>query len=293
MIPACITFLLFILAAILAGAVLVYPLELLLHDVISIPYHKLITHTTLLCGLVASALYLKRYRLLTRTTLGYGPRCNLFTRKILLGFGAGLLIIFVVEVCLLCLGVHASALVPGWQTIMNTAIKALLAGMVVGFIEETIFRGALLGGLLQQTNTLVAVTLSSLVYAAVHFIKYRALGPETELHWYTGLEMLPKALFRFSDPVIIDTFATLFVFGVLLALIRIRNNHIAWCIGIHAGVVAAISLVRNFTNPVPGSGYSFLVNDYNNLLGWLTFFWLTLITVIYFRQGTKSTHAGA
>jgi membrane protease YdiL (CAAX protease family) len=288
-IRAIVIFLLFILAAILGGALFAYPIQLLFHDVISIPYHKLITHITLLFGLIASALYLWMNNLFKRSAFGYGLHRKLFTRNLLLGFGIGLLIIVVVETCLLVLHIHEPDpdLVLGWQVILIVIVKALLVGIVVGFIEETIFRGALLSGLLQKTNACIAVSMSSLVYAAVHFLKYRALDPGTEIHWFTGLEMLPKALFRFSDPVIVDTFSTLFMFGVLLALIRIRNNNIAWCIGIHAGVVAVIKLVRYFMDHVPGNNYLFLVNDYNNLLGWLTFFWLLLITVIYYWRRIK------
>lgn len=283
MIRALTIFLLFIVAAILAGPILAYPVYFLLADLFSIPYHKLISHLTLLCGLIASGFYLQYSRLFSRTTFGYGMNHRPFISNLLAGCGAGLLIMLVVESCLLVLGVHEPE--PGrqfllWQTV-TYIFKALVTGFAVAVIEETIFRGALLGGLKQGTNTFIAVTVSSLFYAAVHFLKYRALPPETELHWYTGLEMLPSALFRFSDPVIIDTFATLFVFGVLLSLIRIRNNNISLCIGIHAGVVAAIKLVRHFTDPVPGSEYSYLVNDYNNLLGWLAFSWLSLLTAVY------------
>jgi membrane protease YdiL (CAAX protease family) len=289
---AVVVFLIFILVSLMAGAMFTYPIYLLFHDVITIPYHKLITHITLLSGLIASALYLWTYNLFTGTAFGYGLRRNLFIRNTLLGCGIGLLIMLVVEACLLSLGVHAfdPNLVLSWQTITGAIAKALLIGIVVAFIEETIFRGALLSGLQQQTNTFIAVSISSLAYAAVHFIKYRALEPGTEIHWNTGLEMFPKALFRFSDPVIIDSFSTLFVFGVLLALIRIRNNNIAMCIGIHAGVVTAIKLVRHFTHHVPESKYLYLVNDYNNLLGWLAFFWLSLITAVYFWRGGKPGH---
>jgi membrane protease YdiL (CAAX protease family) len=294
-IRAIVIFLLFILAAILGGAIFAYPIQLLFNDAIPIPYHKLITHITLLFGLIASALYLWINNLFNKSSFGYDLHRKLFAQNLLLGFGIGLLIIVVVETCLLILHVHVPDpdLVIGWQVIMIVIVKALLVGIVVGFIEETIFRGALLSGLLEKTNVCLAVSMSSLVYAAVHFLKYRALEPGTEIHWYTGLEMLPKALFRFSDPVIVDTFSTLFMFGVLLALIRIRNNNIAWCIGIHAGVVAAIKLFRHFMDHAPDSKYLFLVNDYNNLMGWLTFFWLLIITAIYYWRKIPASHTGS
>ena len=294
MIRALIIFLLFILAAILAGPILAYPVHLLLADLSSIPYHKLITHLTLLCGLIASGFYLRYNGLFSGGTLGYGLQRRRFLFNVLAGCGAGLLIMLVVEACLLALGVHEPESGPYlFRQTATTILKALVTGFAVAVIEETIFRGALLGGLKQQVKPVIAVIVSSLVYAAVHFLKYRALPPDSELHWYTGLEMLPEALFRFTDPVIIDTFATLFIFGVFLSLLRIRHNNISLCIGIHAGVVAAIKLVRHFTDPVAGSEYAYLVNDYNNLLGWLAFAWLLFLTIAYLWQLNRHTYGNA
>ena len=85
-----------------------------------------------------------------------------------LGVGLGLLLVgsvFMVELAAGWLGVRAVA-APA------AALGALLVGagraLLVAVVEETIFRGVLLGYLQQPLGTLGAVVLSSLAFALVH-----------------------------------------------------------------------------------------------------------------------------
>jgi len=122
------------------------------------------------------------------------------------------------------------------------------------------------------------------VYAAVHFLKYRALPEGTEITWVTGMEILPEAFFRFSDPNIIDHFLTLLVLGVLLSMVRIRNGNIAMCIGIHAGIVMTMKVTGRFSDYMPGSQFDFLVNRYDHMLGYLSLVWLLVLATVYWRK---------
>ena len=98
------------------------------------------------------------------------------------------------------------------------------------------------------------------------------------------MEMLPKALFRVSDPNIIDHFLTLLVLGVLLSMVRIRNGNIAMCIGIHAGIVMTMKVTGRFSDYTPGSQFDFLVNRYDHLLGYLSLAWLLVLATVYWRK---------
>jgi membrane protein DedA with SNARE-associated domain len=53
--------------------------------------------------------------------------------------------------------------------------------------------------------------------------------------------------------------------------------------GLHAGMVMVIKLIRDFTDYVPGNNFEFLVNRYDHLLGYLALGWLILIIVAYYR----------
>lgn len=283
------SFLLFLLLTLLTGALLAVPVYKLLHPVIDLQFHKLTAHVTTFCGLLFVFLYLKLNNILTGKITGYAIKPSFIRRDLLTGIAAGAGIMIVIEALLLGLGVHQFEIYmdTSLDTIIIVLLKAILSGLLVGLIEETLFRGALLGGLQVKTGAMSATFITSLIYAAVHFIKYRALPADTGIAWTTGLEMLSKAFFRFSDPAIIDAFLSLFAFGVLLSLVRLKKGNIVQCIGLHAGVVFAIILINYITDFSPDSHLAFLVSSYNHLLGYLASAWLAIIIIIYYSRQLK------
>ncbi|MCG8380388.1 MAG: CPBP family intramembrane metalloprotease, partial [Proteobacteria bacterium] len=168
------------------------------------------------------------------------------------------------------------------SNILILLIKGIALGLLIALIEESIFRGALFSGLFQQAGAVIAVFFSSLVYSSVHFIRYRDLPPDTDISWLTGITMMPDAFRRFFHWSIEDYFLTLFIFGVLLGLLRLKHNNIAACIGVHAGVVMLIKVSNFFTNRTHDSQYDFLVSQYNSTFGWISFFIILLFTIYYF-----------
>ena len=67
-------------------------------------------------------------------------------------------------------------------------------------------------------------------------------------HFGSGLDMLAEVLKGFSDPLaILDSFLCLMAVGVLLGVVRLVTGNIAACIGLHAGWVAVIYVVRETT----------------------------------------------
>ena len=265
---------------------LAYPVHLILENFVDYPFHKLVRHVTLICGLIFSGFYLKYHQMYSRQSFGFSSSKKIFLGNLLQGILAGILVLALLNLFLLLFGVHQ--IKPNldyfWSNLFLIIIKAILAGLVVGLIEESIFRGALFSSLYKKTGAVVTVTLTSLVYAAVHFLKYRALPEGAEITWVTGIEMLPEAFFRISDPNIIDHFLTLLVLGVLLSMVRIRNGNIAMCIGIHAGIVMTMKVTGKFSDYMPGSQFDFLVSRYDHMLGYLSLVWLLVLAIVYWRM---------
>jgi membrane protease YdiL (CAAX protease family) len=87
----------------------------------------------------------------------------------------------------------------------------LLAAISVPFIEETFFRGIVLGILLRTGQKLLSVIAVSGLFAVVHFLK----GAEHEsaiVTWISGFQSIRDAFAGFSDPMmVLAAFATLFV----------------------------------------------------------------------------------
>jgi len=259
------------------------PVYLLIQVFTDIPFRKIITHLCSLSGLIIVFLYLKYNGCLNRHVAGFATGDMPLSRDIITGFLAGFGIMLVLEFMLLGLAIHQPEpnLDVSLRTLAILFIKGILAGLAVGLVEETIFRGALLGGLKKITGTLSAVIATSVVYSGVHFIKFPALAPGTEIHWYTGFSVLSGAFARFGNPAFIDMFLALTAFGFLLALVRLKKGNIYQCIGIHAGVVFSMKLISHLTDFNPDGSYLFLVNYIDRLLGYLAFAWLVVLILAY------------
>ena len=207
------------------------------------------------------------------------------------GFIYGIIIMLIIEMLLFFLGIHEidTNRSISISLVMERLTKAMLAGVLIGLVEESIFRGALFTGLYKQTGAVITVFFSSLVYSSVHFIRYRELPADTDISWLTGISMMPEAFRRFHEWSIVDYFLTLFIFGVLLGLLRLKHRGIAACIGVHAGIVMLIKLADYFTNRTHNSNYEFLVSQYNSTFGWISFTVILLFTVFYFVKLRSST----
>ena len=112
--------------------------------------------------------------------------------------------------------------------------NAIIAGLVVAVIEETLFRGVLFGLLRRDLPWHWAAVLGSLFFAAMHFLDQK---PELEnISWTSGFSALPRMLHDFgSDPYWPAKFANLTLAGSILCAIWQRTGNLYCSIGLHAG----------------------------------------------------------
>jgi membrane protease YdiL (CAAX protease family) len=123
---------------------------------------------------------------------------------------------------------------------LKVVFAALLGGLVIGWVEEAIFRGMVLRMFYTATKPLVAVVLSAAIFAAVHFKSVpREFGMPFE--WYSGFLVAGyQSVSVFLTVEAVD-FINLFLAGVVLNLVFLRTGSLVGCMGLHAGWV----LVRN------------------------------------------------
>lgn len=141
--------------------------------------------------------------------------------------------------------------------------KVLLAAISVPFIEETFFRGIVLGVLLRTGRKLLSVVAVSGLFAAVHFLK----GSEREsaiVTWTSGFQSIGDAFAGFGDPMmVLAAFATLFLIGCILADARVLTRSLWLPIGLHAGWIFASGtfswLARGQMVALPWLGKNLLV----------------------------------
>jgi len=256
-----------LITALFAGSLIAYPLYRLLEPSTGMSFDNAVIHATQLSGLVFALAYLAWMQPLSLKNLGLRPAGRRYLAPFLAGFAWGALILAVLIAGLVALGIQHP--VPGRDTgavaVLLLCLKAVLTGLAVGLFEETLFRGALQGGLTRRAGPAFAVVVISLVYAAAHFIHY---PPTAHPGWLSGMRQFPSAYAAVFNPDTLDAFLALFALGLLLGLMRLRSGHIIACIGLHAGLVAMIKVARYFYRYAPGSRFDFLVSIHDRRLGW-------------------------
>ena len=282
------------ISAILFGALLAFPIHAIFSEFAEIPFRKTVSRSTLISGLLFSLVYFHYACGLSFRQIGI--RFHDAHIRLLQGLAAGIAIMAIIEANLLFLGIHDldKEQIFSLSAISRLLLKGLITGLLVGLVEELIFRGALLGGLSRRTNTAVALVTVSLVYAAVHYLKFRDLPADTVVNWYTGVAMLPAALFQFAEPARYDAMLTLFFLGLLLGLVRLLTGNLLACIGIHAGLVTGEKVIQSVAGFVPHNPHAHLVNHYDQFMGDLASAWLLVFCVafyFFYRRRKGSSHA--
>ena len=289
---------LFALAALVSG-LLAYPVWALLQGFIDAPIHRVLGRVGMLALGIATILFLKRQGLANKATLGYDLPRPLFIRQMLWGFAAGLVLMAPIMMTLAYLDVRVLADKYAGASLSATLVKLILQGLLTGFavafVEETFCRGAMFTAIRRESGLLWAIVLPTLFYAATHFLGGHLRIPAEQVNYLSGLQSALNLFERFATPLeFADSFAALTAFGVLLSLIRWRTGVIAGCIGLHAGGVCVIVVMRNLTTTNAASSYAWLVGSYDGVIGWLMLIWIAIVAAIYWRISRPTpTHAAA
>jgi uncharacterized protein len=141
--------------------------------------------------------------------------------------------------------------------------RVLVASLTVPFIEETFFRGIVLGVLLRTGRKYVAISVVSAIFAVVHFLKAPERTSEI-VTWTSGFSSIAHAFDGMGDPMLLaSALATLFLIAWILADARVLTHSLWLSIGLHAGWIFSSGafgrLARQQTLGFPWIGQSMLV----------------------------------
>ncbi|EXJ16710.1 CPBP family intramembrane glutamic endopeptidase [Imhoffiella purpurea] len=283
-------FFVFLFVCLLTAALLTPPL--MSTDWIAIEPHRVMGRLAQLFILLGLWPMLVALRLDDRASLGYRPKRAELLRSLVTGWSIGVAILILLVVVLLVLKIRVPD--PGveiWPGFAGKALQALIGGLLIGVLEETFFRGALYTAIRRRDGLRSAVIWSSLLYAALHFMKPSALPAGTALDWAGALSMCLHAVLDLFQWKNLDSLLALFLVGVFLSLVRERSGHIGWCIGMHAGWVFVIQSTRRLTDGDPASPWSFLVGDYDGTIGLLAAAWIGALAWLFWRFSARMRSA--
>jgi uncharacterized protein len=240
--------------------------------------------------LVISIFPLMRFLKLSKRELGFAPKSE-FLKQFLTGLGIGFITLLPVLMLIFLLDVHlvdeSKPWTIGWIS-KKVSVEFLLA-LLISFVEEPIFRGALLTGLSRKFSSTTAIVASAFYYAALHFVNSNIEIPAQEVQFYSGFILLGDALVQLFNANYISPFISLITVGVFLGVLKTQNPvSLGLCIGCHAGWVWQIKLSKLFFNINPDSDFLFLVSTHDGVIGPMVTCWLILAIVGYFQYRKRA-----
>ncbi len=271
-----------IVVTLAVATVLAWPGYALLAPHFDVRFHRVASRVWMLLLLVGFVLVARRLGVADRQSLGYGLPRRRFLRELLFALGLGVLTMTPIVLAMFALGLRELRpdLALHGAALAALAVKGLTTGLAVALIEETFLRGAMHSGIQRESGARTALLLTSLVYAATHFLASHKIPPD-QLGPGSGIALLAGSLRAFTQPLAIaDAFLCLAAVGVLLGIVRSLTGHIAACIGLHAGWVWVITFVRESSHPVDTHPLRWLLSSFDGVVGWLVLIWTVAIGLV-------------
>ena len=123
-------------------------------------------------------------------------------------------------------------------SLAGKVVSYMFGAVVVGVVEEILFRGAALGMLRRGLRLLPAALLLSFVFALAHFATPEPAVGVVRGHWDSGLQMLPYLIsvedMRWEYAFM---FITVFFMSMTLCFLYAAYGNLYLAIGLHAGWV--------------------------------------------------------
>ncbi|MBI5383303.1 MAG: CPBP family intramembrane metalloprotease [Verrucomicrobia bacterium] len=199
------------------------------------PFHRFVNRALLVLALLGIWPLMRALGMRSWKNLGWvSPKAQ--GQRIAAGFGIGFASLALVGALALACGAWQ------WHTDLTTSRffgklwGAALSAVVVAILEETFFRGAILGAWRRTHSARAALWLSSAIYALLHFFQ-RPVSPE-QVEWFSGLLILPQMMRGFVDlPTLVPAFFSLLIVGVILGQAYQRTGNLYFSMGLHGGWV--------------------------------------------------------
>ena len=260
------------------ACLLAYPIHLLM----DFEFEKIVSRGILVAAVLLFYPLCKLLHINNLELLGFSATHR--SKPIIKAWLLGISILLPLTIFFLACGYRFWEPLPGTNYLspISAVFAATLSGLIIALIEEPLFRGLMQTELSNALNTVAAILLVSFVYSSVHFLEVPDSYSIDSIHWYSGFTLLFSAFSALSQPLLIwDSWLALFAAGIFLSIVRVRTNNLIWCIGIHAGWVAHIKVVKTFTDRNSDAPCHFLVGQYDKYIGELSTIWIVLLLIVW------------
>ena len=199
-------------------------------------FSKVSNRAIVLAGLLLLWPLLRSLRIRTLADIGLTKNPHRY-RDFAAGWFGSFAVMSLVGLGMLHFGVYRIQDSPPWKDL----ITIFISGLVIAFLEEWVFRGAILGSFRAYTRDYRALFAVSALFSILHFLQSPAKGlAEADINWLSGFAVLPQRFQKFEQPLqLLGGFTTLFIFGWVAGWAVLRTRGLALGMGFHAGMVFA------------------------------------------------------
>lgn len=248
-----------------------------------VPFQKIISKSTQIL-LILSIFPAMKILNIDKEQLGFATR-PVFFKQLLQGLGLGLLTLLPIFIALYVLKINVFDASKHWTVglVLAKLVSTLFLAFIISLIEEPLFRGILITGLSKKIPIALAIVVSAIYYAALHFLDNNIFIPAQAVHFLTGFKLLGGAFANVLNPMMFSSFISLMMVGIFLGIVRTRiKSSLGICIGCHASWVWQIKMSKSLFSTNLWSEYIYLVGSYDGIIGPLVTGWLLLEIVRYF-----------
>ena len=278
-----------LLAAILLSCSLGYILVQNIGD--TLPFRQILTRLTQIF-LLLSIFPMMKYLRIDKVALGF-PSWWVFLKQLPQGFGLGFFVLTPVFIVLSLLNINQIDYKQEWvvDLLVKNSIMYLMMALLISVMEETLFRGMVLVGLKKKLPVQVAIFLTAIYYAGLHFLIIKTNLSVQDINFFSGFRLLGEAVSNLLNLNNLPAFFALLMVGIFLGVLRTQvTSSLGLCIGCHTCWVWQIKMNKKFFNTDFSSEYHYLVSSYDGVIGPLVTGWLLVVVVGYlaYRQVSQS-----
>jgi len=261
-----------ILLAELIGACVAYPAYELTSTVAGWAFHRVASRIAMLVLVVGLVGLCRHLRLTTKRDFGYALPWRRFLAQSLMWGVVGMATAAVGAAFLLStqLRIMDPSFVPSAAGFARIFLVGAGSGISVALLEETVFRGVMHTAIERESGIWTAALLTAPLFAVLHFFA-KVRIPAADVGWGSGFHLLALSFAPLGHPaLVLDSFLSWLVVGLILSLTRVLTGNIAVAIGLHAGWVVVLRMLQESTTSGNSPAYSAWVGRFDGLLGyWL------------------------
>lgn len=208
------------------------------------PFSRIFDRLFMIMGISCFFLWRSRLKIGSLADLGLGSIRQGYPDAIR-GFFLAVGSIIALALLMVLADVFSPYLRLSFATGVERSVKALLAALTVGVLEEIFFRGILLKGMLRDLKPARALAATNLFYSAIHFVQPSKKFTLSGFDPLAGFRHVFYAFQPFLDPLgLLPGLFGLFLIGLVLSYAFMRTGSLYLAIGLHAGWVFALKTLR-------------------------------------------------